>query len=119
VWCNPIEAGKNQAIEIAEGEPLRRISSQHVELVANATISASREASDRKSPTTTQQINVSMSPRDGTSLDSRLYGKDNREPFALMTETRGLSELAAAQLMKLTGRTVELKSSPLRPGALS
>jgi hypothetical protein len=29
-----------------------------------------------------------------------------------------LSELAAAQLVKLTGGTVELKSSPLRPGAV-
>ena len=31
---NPIEAGKNQTIEIAESEPLRRFSSQHIELVA-------------------------------------------------------------------------------------
>jgi len=31
---NPIEAGKNQTIEIIEGEPLRRFSSQHIELVA-------------------------------------------------------------------------------------
>ena len=31
---NPIEAGKNQTIKIAEGEPLRRFSSQHIELVA-------------------------------------------------------------------------------------
>ena len=30
----PIEAGKNQTIEIAESEPLRRFSSQHIELVA-------------------------------------------------------------------------------------
>jgi hypothetical protein len=29
-----------------------------------------------------------------------------------MTQTRGLSELAAAQFVKLTGGTVELKSSP-------
>ena len=27
---NPIEAGRNQPIEIAEGEPLRRFSSQHI-----------------------------------------------------------------------------------------
>ena len=33
-WRNPIEAGKNQTIEIIEGEPLRRFSSQHIELVA-------------------------------------------------------------------------------------
>ncbi len=31
---NPIEAGKNQTIEIAEGEPLWRFPSQHIELVA-------------------------------------------------------------------------------------
>ena len=31
---NPIEAGKNQTIEIAESEPLRRFSSQHIELMA-------------------------------------------------------------------------------------
>jgi hypothetical protein len=29
----PIEAGKNQTIEIAESEPLRRFSSQHIKLV--------------------------------------------------------------------------------------
>jgi hypothetical protein len=34
VWCNPIEANKNQAIESAEGESFRRSSSQHIELVA-------------------------------------------------------------------------------------
>ena len=33
-WHNPIEAGKNQTVEIAEGEPLWRFSSQHIELVA-------------------------------------------------------------------------------------
>jgi hypothetical protein len=33
-WRNPIEAGKNETIEIAKGEPLRRFSSQHIELVA-------------------------------------------------------------------------------------
>jgi hypothetical protein len=31
---NPIEAGKNEAIEVAEGESLRGFSSEHVELVA-------------------------------------------------------------------------------------
>jgi hypothetical protein len=31
---NPIEGGKNQTIEIAEGEPLRRFSSQHIEPMA-------------------------------------------------------------------------------------
>ena len=31
---DPIEAGKNQTIEIIEDEPLRRFSSQHIELVA-------------------------------------------------------------------------------------
>ena len=31
---NPIEAGKNEAIEVADGESLRRFSSEHVELVA-------------------------------------------------------------------------------------
>ena len=31
---NPIEAGKNQTIEIAEGEPLWRFPSQHIELMA-------------------------------------------------------------------------------------
>jgi hypothetical protein len=31
---NPIEPGKNQTIEIAEREPLRRFSSQHIESVA-------------------------------------------------------------------------------------
>ena len=31
---NPIETGKNKAIESAEGEPLRCFSSQHIELVA-------------------------------------------------------------------------------------
>jgi hypothetical protein len=31
---NSIEGGKDQTIEIAEGEPLRRLSSQHVELMA-------------------------------------------------------------------------------------
>jgi hypothetical protein len=30
----PIEGGEDQTIEIAESEPLRRISSQHIELVA-------------------------------------------------------------------------------------
>jgi len=34
-WRNPIEASKNQTIEIAESEPLRRFSSQHIELVAH------------------------------------------------------------------------------------
>ena len=33
-WRNPIEIGKNQTIEIIEGKPLRRFSSQHIELVA-------------------------------------------------------------------------------------
>jgi len=31
---NPIEAGKNQTIEIAKGEPFRRFSPQHIELLA-------------------------------------------------------------------------------------
>ena len=31
---NPIEAGKNEAIEVAEGKSLRGFSSEHVELVA-------------------------------------------------------------------------------------
>jgi hypothetical protein len=31
---DPIEAGKNETIEIAKGGPLRRFSSQHIELVA-------------------------------------------------------------------------------------
>ena len=31
---NPIEAGENQTIEIIEGKPLRRFSSQHIELMA-------------------------------------------------------------------------------------
>ena len=31
---NPIEAGKNQTVEIAESQPLWRFSSQHIELVA-------------------------------------------------------------------------------------
>jgi hypothetical protein len=30
----PIEGGKDQTIEIAESEPFRRFSSQHIELVA-------------------------------------------------------------------------------------
>ena len=30
---DPIEAGKNQTVEITESEALRRISSQHIELV--------------------------------------------------------------------------------------
>jgi hypothetical protein len=30
-WRNPIEAGENQTIEIIEGKPLRRFSSQHIE----------------------------------------------------------------------------------------
>ena len=33
-WRNPIEAGKDQTVESAESEPLRRFSSQHIELVA-------------------------------------------------------------------------------------
>jgi uncharacterized membrane protein YraQ (UPF0718 family) len=33
-WRNPIEAGKNETIENAKGEPLRRFSSQYIELVA-------------------------------------------------------------------------------------
>ena len=33
-WRNPIEAGKNQTIEFAQSEPLRRFSSQHIEPVA-------------------------------------------------------------------------------------
>ncbi len=33
-WRNPIEAGKNQTVEIAKGQPLWRFSSQHIELVA-------------------------------------------------------------------------------------
>jgi hypothetical protein len=42
---NPIEAGKNQTIEISESEPLRRFSSQHIELVAQRQV-ASSEALD-------------------------------------------------------------------------
>jgi hypothetical protein len=33
-WHNPIEVGENQTIEIIEGKPLRRFSSQHIELMA-------------------------------------------------------------------------------------
>jgi hypothetical protein len=33
-WCDPIEVGENQTIEIIEGKPLRRFSSQHIELMA-------------------------------------------------------------------------------------
>jgi hypothetical protein len=33
---NPIEAGKNQTVKIAENKPLWRFSPQHIELVAHA-----------------------------------------------------------------------------------
>jgi hypothetical protein len=69
---NPIEAGKNQTVEITESEPLRRFSSQHIELVAQRQVSASSETLDRKSPMTAHQISLSMSPIGGSIATSAL-----------------------------------------------
>ena len=58
---NPIEAGKNQTVEIDESQPVWRFSSQYTELVGQR-ISASSEAFDRNNPMTAHQISLRMSP---------------------------------------------------------
>ena len=84
-WRNPIEAGKNQTIEIAEGEPLRRFSSQHIELVAQGQNLRLERRRDQNNPMTAHQISLRMSPI-GASIArfaairqlDRVYASDNR-----------------------------------------
>ena len=77
---NAIETGKKGQ---DESEPLRRLSSQHSELVRSVRISASSETRDRNSPMTAHQINLSTSPIGEASPNSRqyasgrVYGRDN------------------------------------------
>jgi hypothetical protein len=76
------EPGKNQTVKIAESEPLRRFSSQHIE--PGVRISAASETLDRNSPMTAHQISLRMSPM-GASIarfailrqSDRVYDRDS------------------------------------------
>jgi len=83
-WRNPIEAGKNQTVEIAEGEPLQGFSSQHIELVAQGQNLRLERRRDQNNPMTAHQISLRMSPI-GASIArfaairqlDRVYGSDS------------------------------------------
>jgi hypothetical protein len=57
-----IEPRKYQAIDIADGNPLRRPTPQHIELMPKGENLGLRGARDRNSPTTAYQINLRRSP---------------------------------------------------------
>jgi hypothetical protein len=85
---NPIEAGKNQTIEIAEGEPLRRFSSQHIELVAQRQNLRLGETFDLNRPTTAHQISLRISPM-GASIARFAATRRARYLTMLATSTAG------------------------------
>src|SRR5216684_1229300 len=76
--CQPIQPGKHQTVDAAEGQSLRRFTSQHVELMTKrqdlCLQRRSRpEQSDQRQPN--QAVNISHQPRaspDSTSLASRI-----------------------------------------------
>src|SRR3979490_716052 len=76
--CQPIQPGKYQTVDAAEGQSLRRFTSQHVELMTKRQdLRLQRrsrpEQSDQRQPN--QPANISPQPRaslDSTSLASRI-----------------------------------------------
>src|SRR5277367_2282978 len=86
--CQPIQPGKYQTIDAAEGQSLRRFASQHVELMTKrqdlCLQRRSRpEQSDQRQPN--QAANISHRPRaspNSTSLTSRIE-------FPTMTAEKG------------------------------
>src|SRR3979490_2978254 len=76
--CQPIQPGKAQTIDAAEGQSLRRFTSQHVELMTKRQDlclqrRSRSEQSDQRQPN--QAANISHQPRaspDSTALTSRI-----------------------------------------------
>src|SRR5258708_17612769 len=76
--CQPIQPGKHQTVDAAEGQSLRRFTSQHVELMTKRhdlylQRRSRPEQSDQRQPN--QAANISHQPRaspDSTALTSRI-----------------------------------------------
>src|SRR6202035_5571055 len=98
-WCQPIQPGKYQTVDAAEGQSLRRFTSQHVELMTKrqdlCLQRRSRpEQSDQRQPN--QAANISHQPRaspNSTALTSRIEfptmtGSDMIASTGVATEKR-------------------------------
>src|SRR5258708_35643205 len=90
--CQPIQPGKYQTVDAAEGQSLRRFTSQHVKLMTKRQDlylqrRSRPEQSDHRQPN--QAANISHQPRaspDSTSLASRIE-------FPTMTAINGIGRL--------------------------
>src|SRR5271154_6523066 len=93
--CQPIQPGKHQTVDAAEGQSLRRFTSQHVELMTKRQDlclqrRSRSEQSDQRQPDHT--ANISHQPRaspDSTSLASRIE-------FPTMTGSANLRDCSLA-----------------------
>ena len=71
--CKPIEAGKNQTIEIAKASRFGDFLRSTLSWYRSVKISASSETLDRNSPMTAHQISLSISPIGASIAHLRLY----------------------------------------------